>query len=201
MAVEPATIEQSSRNKNIKLTFTATTDFEKLILEIEAPSVIETELQEAKSSDDGYVSTSTSKFHADIKADDRLKISGNVITWTGVTLDRGEKFITNIKRVDLLDDTGDAEWITTLDGVDVTEAGMAAANPPMVVVGTMEDDVVFEVVDDAGIPNSNPSYPASSLQSIRFQFTTENTAVQSGGRLWFTVPVGWSLPSLTDKNG
>ena len=46
MVVEPATIEQSSRNKNIKLTFTATTDFENLVLKIEAPSVIETELQE-----------------------------------------------------------------------------------------------------------------------------------------------------------
>ena len=38
-------------------------------------------------------------------------VSGNIITWTGVTLDRGEKFITNIKRVDLLDDTGDAQWV------------------------------------------------------------------------------------------
>ena len=201
MAVEPATIEQSSRNRNIKLTFTATTDFSKLILVIEVPSVIETELQEAKSSDDGYVSTSTSKFHADIEADDRLEISGSTITWTGVTLDRGEKFITNIKRVDLLDDTDDAHWVVTLDGTDITAAGGAAANPPMVVVGTMEEDVVFEVVDESDIPDSNPSYPASSLQSIRFQFTTENTAVQSGGRLWFTVPVGWSLPSLTDKAG
>ena len=203
MAVEPATIEQSSRNKNIKLTFTATTDFENLVLKIEAPSVIETELHEGSSSDDGYVSTSTSKFHADIEADARLEIAGNIITWNGVTLDRGEKFITNIKRVDLLDDTGPAQWVVRLDGTDITEddGGGAAANPPMVVVGTMEEDVVFEVVDDAGIPNSNPSYPASSLQSIRFQFTTENTAIEPNGRLWFTVPVGWSLPSLTDKAG
>ena len=54
---------------------------------------------------------------------------------------------------------------------DITEddGGGAAANMPMVVVGTMKEDVVFEVVDDAGIPDSNPSYPASSLQSIRFQ--------------------------------
>ena len=36
MAVEPATIEQGSRNKNIKLTFTATTDFENLVLEIDS---------------------------------------------------------------------------------------------------------------------------------------------------------------------
>ena len=201
MAVEPATIEQSSRNRNIKLTFTATTDFEKKNLVIEAPSVIETELQEDKSSEDGYVSSpNTAKLHED-DTDNDLKISGNVITWGKLTLDRGEKFVTNIKRVDLLDDTGPAEWVVTLDGEDITDAGMAAANPPMVVVGTMEDDVAFEVVDDAGIPDSNPSYPASSLQSIRFQFTTENTAIEPNGRLWFTVPVGWSLPSLTDKTG
>ena len=88
-----------------------------------------------------------------------------------------------------------------MDITDPDDGGGAAANPPMVVVGTMEDDVVFEVVDESDIPDSNPSYPASSLQSIRFKFTTENTAIQSGGRLWFTVPVGWSLPSLTDKAG
>ena len=72
MAVEPATIEQGSRNKNIKLTFTATTDFENLDLVIEVPSVIETELQEAKSSDDGYVSGLRLSSTKDVKAADRL---------------------------------------------------------------------------------------------------------------------------------
>ena len=71
----------------------------------------------------------------------------------------------------------------------------------MVVVGTMEDDVIFEVVDELDIADSNPSYPASSKQSLRFKFTTTDTAIQPDGRLWFTVPVGWSLPSLTDKAG
>ena len=205
MVIEPATIEQGSRNRNIKLTFTATTNFEKLELIIEVPSVIETELQEEKSSDDGYVSTSTAKFDASIKAADRLQISGSQIKWVGVTLRKGSKFVTNIKRVDLLEDTGPAPWVVTLGpadgGVNITDAGGAAANPPMVVVGTMQDDVAFEIVDESDIPNSNPSYPASSLQSIRFKFTTEDTAIQAGGRLWFTVPVGWSLPSLTDKTG
>ena len=201
MAVEPATIEQGSRNKNIKLTFTATTDFEKLNLAITAPPVIDTELHEDKSSDDGYVSTpNAAKLHED-DTDNDLKVSGNVITWGMLTLNRGEKFVTNIKRVDLLEDTGNAQWDVELGDVDITVGGLAAANPPMVVVGTMEDDVVFEVVDESDIPNSNPSYPASSLQSIRFKFTTENTAIQAGGRLWFTIPVGWSLPSLTDKTG
>ena len=195
MVVEPATVEQGSRNKNFKLTFTAATDFSKLNLVINAPSVIETELQEAKSSDDGYVSTSTSKFHTDIEAVDRLVISGSTITWTGVTLKRGEKFITNISRLDLLEDTGNFPWETTLADVLLPSAN----NEPLVVVGTMEDDVVFEVVDESDISDSNPSYPASSMQSIRFKFTTRNTAIQPGGRLWFTVPVGWSLPSLTDK--
>ena len=71
MVVAPATLEQSSRNKNFKLTFTATTDFPAagLDLVITVPDVIETELHEGSSSSDGYVSTSTSKFHADIEAD------------------------------------------------------------------------------------------------------------------------------------
>ena len=197
MVVEPATLEQGSRNKNFKLTFTAATDFPAagLGLIISAPSIIETELQEAKSSDDGYVSTSTSKFHKDVKAADRLVISGSTITWAGVVLKRGEKFITTISRVDLLEDTGDFPWETSLGAVALP----AADNKPMVVVGTMEDDVVFEVVDESDISDSNPIYPASSMQSIRFKFTTANTAIQPDGRLWFTVPVGWSLPSLTDK--
>ena len=197
MVVAPATLEQSSRNKNFKLTFTATTDFPAagLDLVITVPDVIETELHEGSSSSDGYVSTSTSKFHADKAAADRLVIAGSTITWAAVVLDKGEKFITNIRRVDLLEDTGDFRWETTLGGTNILDAD----NLPMVVVGTMADDVVFEVVDDSGIPESNPSYPASSLQSIRFQFTTSNTAIQPGGSVWFTIPVGWSYPSTTDK--
>ena len=203
MAVEPLTLEQGSRNKNFKLTFTATTDFSDLTLEIEAPSIIETELQEEEKSGDGHVSGSGGDFHADHKGeDDQLVVESNTITWTGLILKRGQKFITNIKRVDLLEETDDdAQWVVKLGDTDITDADTAdsKANPPMVVVGTMEDDVVFEVVDENEIPDSNPSYPASSLQSIRFRFAAENTAIQSGGRLWFTVPVGWTLPSLTDK--
>ena len=163
------------------------------------PSVIETELQEGDKSGDGHVSGSGGDFHADHKGkDDQLVVENNTITWDGLILKRGQKFITNIKRVDLLEETDDdAQWIVKLGDADITDADTAdsKANPPMVVVGTMEDDVVFEVVDEDEIPNSTPSYPASSMQSIRFRFATENTAIQPGGRLWFTVPVGWSLPS------
>ena len=70
MAVEPLTLEQGSRNKNFKLTFTATTDFSDLALSIEAPSVIETELQEGDKSGDGHVSGSGGDFHADHKGED-----------------------------------------------------------------------------------------------------------------------------------
>ena len=107
LAVEPATIEQGSRNKNIKLTLTATTDLPDagMDLVITVPSVIETQLQEAKSSDDGYVSF-TGKFHKDVEADDKLKIDGTTITFTKILLKRGGKFVTTIKGVDLLEDTG-----------------------------------------------------------------------------------------------
>ena len=168
------------------------------------PSVIETELQEAKSTEDGHVTGSGGKVHKDHKGEaTELEVESNVITWNGLILRRGQKFITTIKRVDLLDNTGPAEWVVKLGDTDITDADTddSKANPPMVVVGTMEDDVVFEVVDEFEIPESNPSYSASSLRSIRFKFTAENTAIQKTGRLWFTVPVGWTLPSLTDKAG
>ena len=197
LAVEPATIEQGSRNKTFTLTFTATTDFPAagLDLIIEVPDVIETNLQGDRSSNDGYVSTSTSKFHKDVEAADRLEVLGSTITWTKVVLNRGGKFITKIKRVDLLDETGDFRWDATLGGMPIPDKN----NPAMVVVGTMQEDVAFEVVDESDITDSTPSYAASSMQSIRFKFTTDATAIQPGGKLWFTVPAGWSLPSLTDK--
>ena len=199
MKVEPLTVEQNSRNETLKLTYTAATDFENKPLVIEMPSVIETDLQETTSSGEGYVSTttSTSRFHADTAAADLLVISGSTITWNGVTLNRGQTFVTHVKRVDFLEYTGDFRWSVSLGGVSLLDAD----NPLMVVVGTTEDDIAFEVVEDGGASVLTPNYPASSKQSIRFQFTAENTAIQPGGRLWFTVPVGWSLPSLTDNAG
>jgi len=198
MAISPSTIEQGSGNRNIELTFTATADFEKLNLVITVPEVIETELQEDRSSTDGYVATPHgSKLHEDDTKND-LKIDGRTITWGKLTLRKGERFITNIRRVDLLDDlTGNFRWEVTLGGTAIRNDD----NPEMVVVGTMADDVAFEVVDDTDSPVYNPSYPAASKQSIRFRFTAEDTAIQPGGRLRFTVPGRWTMPSLTDREG
>ena len=118
MKVEPLTVEQNSRNETLKLTYTADTDFENLVLVIEMPSVIETELQETISSGEGHVSTTaaTSKFQAVtvVAVADRLVISGSTITWNGVTLNKGQTFVTHVKRVDFLEYTGDFRWSTSL---------------------------------------------------------------------------------------
>lgn len=198
MAISPSTIEQGSGNRNIELTFTATADFEKLNLVITAPEVIETELQEDRSSNDGHVSTPhTSKLHEDDPQND-LVITSREIKWGMLTLRKGERFTTNIRRVDLLDNfTGNFRWEVTLDGTAIPDAD----NPEMVVVGTMADDVAFEIVDSADSSVYNPSYPAASEQLIRFRFTTENTAIQPGGTLRFSVPGRWTMPSLTDREG
>ena len=201
LAVKPALLEQSVTNKDFTLTFTATTDFEKLNLVIEAPSVIETELQEDRSSGDGYVnSPHKSKLHED-DTDNDLIVENNTIMWGKLTLRKGERFVTTLSNVDLRDTPGDFTWETKLGDVNIKDAGVAATNPAMVVVGTLEADVVFEIVDDAdpGLSISYPSYPAASMRSIRFRFTTVGTAIQPGGQLWFTVPVGWSSPSTTSK--
>ena len=69
-------------------------------------------------------------------------------------------------------------------------------------MGTTKEDVVFEIIDNEyGDSVYNPSYPASSKQSIRFQFTPEGTSIQPGGSLWFTLPSLWSSPSTTDRTG
>ena len=75
------------------------------------------------------------------------------------------------------------------------------ANPPMVVVGTTEDDVVFEIIED-GSAVFDPYYPAASEQdSIQFRFTTENTTIQEGGELRFRLPAAWSRPGLVGDEG
>ena len=45
--------------------------------------------------------------------------------------------------MDLLDNTGDAPWVVKLGDTDINDADTddSEANPPMVVVGTMEDDM------------------------------------------------------------
>ena len=102
--------------------------------------------------------------------------------------------------MDLLPETGDAQWVVKLGDINITD-GDAKANPPMVVVGTTEDDVVFEIIED-GSPVFDPYYPAASEQdSIMFRFTTENTTIQEGGELRFRLPRLWSAPGLVGDEG
>ena len=99
--------------------------------------------------------------------------------------------------MDLLEETGDFTWEVSLGDVSI----MPDDNPPMVVVGTTEDDVVFEIIED-GRPVFDPYYHAASEQdSIQFRFTTENTTIQEGGELRFRLPRLWSAPGLFGDEG
>ena len=199
VAINPAPVNQGSRSVDIKIVFTATTDFTEQVLEIVRPSEIVTDLQEEKGSDDGHVDSSTkSKLDSDVDADDRLVITGgNTITWDNVTLKKGEEFITVITEVDIQEDTGEAQWAVSLGG----KALPATDNPPVDIVGTTREAVVFEVVDDDGFSVTNPEYNASSLESIRFSFTTANTVILPDGHLRLTLPAEWNRPSVTDRTG
>ena len=200
VAISPPTVNQGSRSVDIKIVFTATTDFTEQVLKIVRPSEIVTDLQEEKSSDDGHVDSSTkSKLDSDVDADDRLVINtgGDTITWDNVSLKKGEEFITVITEVDIQEDTGEAQWAVSLGG----KALPATDNPPMHIVGTTRGAVVFEVVDDDGFSVTNPEYNASSLESIRFSFTTANTVILPGGHLRLTLPAEWNRPSVTERTG
>ena len=193
IALKPATVQQGSQNVDFDFTFLASTAFSNKTLTIAAPSVIETPLVETAG--DGQVTVSGGRYDSGVAGKDRLVVSDDTITVAGLILRKGERFAIKVNNVDLFDRTGEFRWAVTLDGTALRDAD----NPPMVVVGTTESDVAFEIVDDTGAPISLPSYPAASLASIRFRFTAENTVIQPGGRLRFTVPVEWSLPSVTDR--
>ncbi len=193
IALKPATVQQGSQNVDFDFTFTALTAFSNKTLEIVAPSVIETPLKETAG--DGQVTVSGGKYHSDVAAKDRLVVSDDTITVAGLILRKGERFAIKVNNVDLFDRTGEFRWAVTLDGTALRDAD----NPAMVVVGTTQGDVAFEIVDDTGAPISAPEYNAASMQSIRFRFTAENTVIQPGGTLRFTVPVEWSQPSVTDR--
>ena len=199
VAISPATVNQGSRSVDIKIVFTATTDFTEQVLKIVRPSEIVTDLQEEKGSDDGHVDSSTkSKLDSDVDADDRLVITGgNTITWDNVSLKKNEEFITVITEVDIQEDTGSAQWAVSLGD----KALPAIDNPPMNIVGTTREAVVFEVVDDDGFSVTNPEYNASSLESIRFSFTTANTVILPDGHLRLTLPAEWNRPSVTERTG
>ena len=190
LAVDPLTVEQGSSNVDFVLTYIAGSDFKENTLKITAPHFVVTDLQTAAG--DGQVTSP----HTSKLAGDGLVADGSVITANKLTLRRGERFVVRVNNVDLRDLTGEEQWVTTLADVDITTAGGSDANPSMVVVGTMQADVAFEIVDDTGALISVPEYKAASMTSIRFRFTAENTVIQPGGTLRFTVPIGWTQPSI-----
>ena len=193
IAFKPATVQQGSQNVDFDFTFTASTAFSNKTLEMVAPSVIETPLIETAG--DGQVTVSGGRYDSGVDTKDRLVVSDDTITVKGLILRKGERFAIKVNNVDLFKRTGDFRWAVKLDGTELRDAD----NPPMVVVGTTESDVAFEIVDDTGAPISAPEYNAASLASIRFRFTAENTVIQPGGTLRFTVPREWTQPSVTDR--
>ena len=195
LAIRPDTVQQGSRNVDFTLTFTATTKFDDKPLVIVVPSVIETDLLETT-----HVTASGGSYHSDVKPADKLVVSNNTITINRLNLRKSERLTIRVNNVNLSEDTGDFTWATTLAGTDITTAD-EDANPPTVVVGTTQGDVAFEIVDDTGAPISAPEYPAASMQSIWFRFTAENTVIQPGGTLRFTLPIGWTQPSVADRTG
>ena len=148
------------------------------------------------SSVDGYVTTTTARFDSSIKANEQPKIAGgSTITWEGVKLREGQTFVTVITGLDVLEYTGNFTWETSLGGDPLVKS------PATVVLGTTSADVDFNIVENGGVSTLTPSYPAASKQSIRFQFTAENTPIQPNGILRFKVPGGWTMPSTIDRAG
>ena len=124
------------------------------------------------------------------------------ITWEGVTLAKGAKLTTTVRRVHVTEDAGNYEWETSwvLLKADLDESTMLTDDMTtedvdevavLTVVNTERDAVKFEVVEGGTVY-------AASKTSIQFRFTAEATPIRDGS-VSFVVPAALgSAPAASD---
>ena len=156
-------------------------------------SVTET-LQDTKSGSYGYVRGSTSPSGNTLGTLDAAMLADGVIKWEGVTLAKGAKLITYVRRVHVTEDAGNYEWETMVGAAAIVDdATTKDVNEvaTLTVVNSDLEAVKFEVVGDG-------MYPAASKQSIQFRFTAEATPIRDGS-VSFKVPSALgSAPAKSD---
>ena len=121
LQISPASLEAGSKQRPFTLTFTANTKLTNFTLMITPGGInledtnpndnIEVKLQTDSSGKYGHVTGSVSSTASTLGT---LTVPSNVITWTGVTLAKDDKLITNVSRVDVLNDAGTYPWATTV---------------------------------------------------------------------------------------
>ena len=130
-------------------------------------------------------------------------VDGDTITWNGLNLKADQTFVTVIVRVTLSDVTGDGyEWLTSINDEPITDDPNTDADETanIIVLGTVKEDIDFEIVDEFDISVSLPLYPAVSEEQIRFRFEAEDTTIQEGGSVWFNIPSSWTKPDFDAKD-
>ena len=198
LTVAPTVVEKDKAGQSITITYEALrTHFSNDVIKIRLPSEID-----ATTIGKGANLTPSSGTTLEHAADSPY------IKWTVTSqLNRGSKLMVRVA-VDVPDSTDDLVFNYITDAA--TDAAIAfgdATGTPgtpgtsftVTVVGKAED-VRVEVVDlDNGNP-IDPSFTATSKQTIGFRFTAENTNIEDSGYFKITLPSNWAPVSRTGSS-
>ncbi len=202
--LSPVSLEAGSKGRTFTVTYTAYTAVEGDIQITPSGIVLEdadttdnvvVQLQDTISGAYGYVtgSASPSGNSTGTLAIDSL---AGTITWQSVELKKNAKLTTTIRKVDVTEDAGNYEWVTTVAARAVIDDGTTADVDEVArlsVVKTASESVKFEALGPG-------SYPAASKQTISFRFTAEATPIRDGS-VWFTIPAALgSAPAANDAD-
>ena len=203
MQISPVSLEAGAPQRTFTLTYTAYTKLTDVNIRITADGIItvdpnenddiDIELQTDTASDYGHVSGSVSSSAS--TAPDAPTVSGDFITWEGVTLVKDDKLTTTISRVDVTETPDNYEWEVVVDGnllVDDKNTKDIDDRAILSVVDTSAESVKFEVDGD-------DSFPAASSQKIVFKFTAVDTPIRDGS-VWFRIPSTLGSAPVQPKN-
>ena len=186
LEVKPVSLEKGSKSRTFTVTYTAYSNVTGSIVINPAGIVIDdldpddkvlTELQNDSPSAYGYVRTTTTSNKG------VLSVTSDTITWENAALVATDKVIIIIKKVNVVDEPDNYEWVTMVDDqqlVDDVTTGDVNEVGTLSVVKTSADTVEFAI-------KGTDSFPAASNETIEFMFTAAETPIRDG-TVSFVIP-------------
>ncbi len=210
MDISPTFVTAGAPHRTITLTYTAYTDLGDpstnttidLVIGLNGGIFLDSddELQTTNSSDYGYVSGSLNS--EDIVLANEDSASTATITWQGITLKKGQRLTTRIRRVNILDAPGNYRWPITVNGIALRNDPTTTIDeqPVLSVVKTSVNAVRFEVrSSDGEFVEDKLNLRAGSKATIEFEFDAVDTPIRNG-RVSLTIPSNLGSPPTTAKD-
>ncbi len=187
--ISPVAVSAGALRREVNITYTAATALDGYNIMITPNGLVidsdKKKLQTNNASGYGYVSGDKP---------DRLKVStnGRAIIWDNIDLKKGKTLKVKIRRVDVKAEPNEYPWDVWVGETDGLLAELLEKEPELSVVKLSGDPVRFEVEDDT-------TFPAGSMQTIRFKFTAEATPIRDG-TVSLTIPAALgSAPTMPES--